>query len=243
MKAVLLDIDGTLVDSVDLHALAWQEAFQYFGKDVPFEDVRSQIGKGGDQLIPVFFTKEEIHEFGEELTKYRSEHFKRNYLPRVKGFPCSREFVQRLQKEGITVVLASSAKGDELEAYKRAADITDLIDDETSADDAKETKPEPDIFEAALKKAGNPNREEVVVIGDSPFDAIAAKKAGVHAIGVLLGGFSAEELRTAGCEAVYKDLRELIKKFDYTILHTATPRYAPYLTSQHSSNTAQPRGM
>ncbi|HVF27838.1 MAG TPA: HAD hydrolase-like protein, partial [Pyrinomonadaceae bacterium] len=86
IKAVIFDIDGTLVDSVDLHAKAWQETFKKFGKEIPFADVRRQIGKGGDQLLPVFFSKKELDEFGEEMEEYRGELFKKEYLPRVKAF-------------------------------------------------------------------------------------------------------------------------------------------------------------
>lgn len=221
ITTILLDIDGTLVDSVDYHALAWQEAFQYFEKDYSFEKVRSQIGKGGDQLMPVFLTKEEIEEFGKELETYRGEHFKQNYLSQLKALPASRTFIERMQQLGKKVVLASSAKGDELQSYKKIAMIDDLIEEEheeTSADDAKRSKPEPDIFEAAMEKAGDPRKEETVAIGDSPYDAIAAKKAGIHAIGVLSGGFSREDLVAAGCEEIYDDLQDLVDHLSTSIL-------------------------
>src|SRR3954470_10350407 len=126
IKAVIFDVDGTLVDSVDLHARAWQEAFAHFGKHLDFERVRSQIGKGGDQLMPVFLSEEELAEFGEELEKYRGELFKREYLSQVKGFPAVRELFQRVKAEGLQIALASSAKGDELKTYKKIADIEDL---------------------------------------------------------------------------------------------------------------------
>jgi phosphoglycolate phosphatase-like HAD superfamily hydrolase len=118
VKAVIFDIDGTLVDSVDLHAQAWQEAFAHFGKKIPFAEVRHQIGKGGDQLMPVFFSKEELDQFGEEMEEYRSELFKRDFLPRVRPFPKVREMFQRIRNEGLQIALASSAKEDELKAYK-----------------------------------------------------------------------------------------------------------------------------
>ena len=137
IKAVIFDVDGTLVDSVDLHARAWQEAFRRFGEEIPYERVRHQIGKGGDQLMPVFLSKEELGEFGEELEKYRGELFKREYLPEVKGFPGVRELFQRVKAEGLKVALASSAKGDELKTYKKLARIEDLVEEETSADDAE----------------------------------------------------------------------------------------------------------
>ena len=146
IKAVIFDVDGTLVDSVDLHARAWQEAFAHFGKQFDFGSVRSQIGKGGDQLMPVFLSKEELEEFGEELEEYRGELFKREYLSQVKGFPKVRELFQRIKDEGLRLALASSAKGDELKAYKERARIEDLVEEETSSDDAEKSKPYPDIF-------------------------------------------------------------------------------------------------
>jgi hypothetical protein len=150
LKAVIFDIDGTLVDSVDLHARAWQEAFAHFGHQVEFSAVRSQIGKGGDQLMPVFLSKEEIDSQGQEIEEYRSKLYKQQYLSKVHAFPEVRQLIERIKGNGLQVVLASSAKSDELQTYKQIAGIEDLIDEETSADDAAKSKPHPDIFKAAL---------------------------------------------------------------------------------------------
>jgi HAD superfamily hydrolase (TIGR01549 family) len=214
IKAVIFDVDGTLVDSVDLHARAWQEAFAHFGKQFDFERVRYQIGKGGDQLMPVFLSKEELGEFGEELEKYRGELFKREYLPEVKGFPGVRELFQRVKAEGLKVALASSAKGDELKTYKKLARIEDLVEEETSADDAEKSKPHPDIFEAALERLEGVRPAEAVVVGDTPYDAEAAGKAGLKTIGLLSGGFPEEDLRAAGCVRIYRDAAELLADYD-----------------------------
>jgi HAD superfamily hydrolase (TIGR01549 family) len=214
VKAVIFDIDGTLIDSVDLHARAWQEAFEHFGKQFPFEKVRYQIGKGGDQLLPVFLSEREIEEFGEELTEYRGELFKREYLPRVVAFPRVRELFERVLRDGKRVALASSAKKDELKEYKRIADIEDLVEEETSADDAEKSKPHPDIFEAALSQLGGVEPSDAIVVGDTPYDAEAARKAGVRTVGLLSGGFPEEDLRAAGCVRVYKDAAELLADYD-----------------------------
>src|SRR5690242_13480454 len=152
LKAVIFDIDGTLVDSVDLHARAWQEAFAHFGHQVEFSAVRSQIGKGGDQLMPVFLSKEEIDSRGQEIEEYRSKVYKQQYLPKVRGFPEVRQLIESIKGNGLQVVLASSAKSDELQIYKRIAGVEDLIDEETSADDAAKSKPNPDIFKATLDR-------------------------------------------------------------------------------------------
>ena len=214
IKAVIFDVDGTLVDSVDLHARAWQEAFAHFGRHFDFERVRYQIGKGGDQLMPVFLSEKELEEFGEELEEYRGELFKREYLPRVKGFPAVRELFQRVKDEGLKIALASSAKGDELKEYKKLVRIEDLVEEETSADDAEKSKPHPDIFEAALEQLGDVQPSEAVVVGDTPYDAQAAGKAGLKTIGLLSGGFPEEDLRAAGCDPVYRDAADLLANYD-----------------------------
>jgi HAD superfamily hydrolase (TIGR01549 family) len=221
IKAVIFDVDGTLVDSVDLHARAWQEALAHFGKQVEYERVRYQIGKGGDQLLPVFLSKEELDEFGEELEKYRGELFKREYLPRVKSFPSVRELFERIKREGLQTALASSAKGDELKTYKKIADIEDLVEEETSADDADKSKPHPDIFEAALARLGKLEPEEAIVIGDTPYDAQAASKAKLKTIGFLSGGFPEEDLRAAGCISIYRDASDLLSNYDSSPLAEA----------------------
>ncbi|HEX8140537.1 MAG TPA: HAD family hydrolase [Pyrinomonadaceae bacterium] len=218
IKAVIFDIDGTLVDSVDLHAQAWKEAFKQFGKDIPYQQVRHQIGKGGDQLMPVFFSKEELEEFGEELEEYRSKIYKRDYLPRVRAFPGVRELFLKLKEDGKRVALASSAKGDELAAYKRIANIEDLVEEETSADDAERSKPHPDIFQAALDQLGDVDRSQAVVIGDTPYDAEAAGKLHLKTIGVRAGGFPDEELLAAGAISIYDDPADLLARYDDSIL-------------------------
>src|SRR5690349_12550050 len=193
IKAVIFDIDGTLVDSVDMPAQAWKEAFEHFGKKIPFAAVRHQIGKGGDQLMPVFFSKEELAEFGEEMEKYRGDLFKRDFLKRVRAFPHVRDLFLRIKADGKRLALASSAKEEELKEYKKIAHIEDLVEEETSADDADKSKPHPDIFEAALERLGDVEPEEAIVVGDTPYDAEAAGKIGLRTIGVLCGGFPEDE--------------------------------------------------
>jgi HAD superfamily hydrolase (TIGR01549 family) len=218
VTAVIFDIDGTLVDSVDLHAGAWRAAFARFGKKVAFDDVRRQIGKGGDQLLPVFLSQPELDQFGEELERYRSQLFKREYLPRVKAFPGVRPLFERLRRDGKRIGLASSAKGDELADYKKIAGIEGLIDAETSSDDAEKSKPHADIFHAALAKLGAVP-QDVLNVGDTPYDAQAAAKAGVATAGLLCGGWSAEELRAAGCIAIYRDPADFLAHYDDSPLH------------------------
>ncbi len=214
-KAVIFDIDGTLLDSVDLHAQAWQEAFQHFGHEIPFTDIRSQIGKGGDQLLPVFLSPEEVKEQGKALEEFRGQLFKDKYLSHVKPFPCVRELFEKVKACGQQVALASSAKQDQLEAFERIANIQDLVQVQTSSADAKRSKPHPDIFQAALDRLGQEvTPADAIVVGDSPHDAEAATRAGLRTIGVLCGGFAEPDLRKAGCIAIYSGPEDLLRRYD-----------------------------
>ena len=213
-KAVIFDVDGTLIDSVDLHAKAWQDALSDYGHEIGFDDIRSQIGKGGDQLMPVFLSEEELDAKAEGLEHHRGKVLKERYLPQVKPFPMVRELLQRLQVDGVQIALASSAKEDELQVYKKAAHIEDLLNAETSSDDAESSKPDPDIFLAAMKRLGDVAADQVIVVGDTPYDAEAAGKAGLRTIGLLCGGWSEADLKKAGCIATYKDPADLLARYD-----------------------------
>jgi HAD superfamily hydrolase (TIGR01549 family) len=213
-RAAIFDVDGTLVDSVDLHAEAWCEAFAKFGHTIEYGEMRQQIGKGADQLMPVFLSEEELQRFGKKLEEDRKKIFKEKYLPKVRAFPRVRDLFVRLLSEGKRVTLASSAAGEELETYKKLCQIDDLIQQAVSKDDVKKSKPHPDIFEAALEDLGDIARPEIVVIGDTPYDAEAAVKAGLNVFGVLCGGFPEKQLRAAGCAAIYRDPDDLMKCYD-----------------------------
>lgn len=212
--AIIFDVDGTLIDSVDFHARAWQETFAKYGINVTFEEVRAQIGKGADQLMPVFVPEEILERAGDEMREARSKHFTETYLSRVRAFPRVRDLFLRLKEDGKRVVLASSGSEDEVEKYKKIAGIADLIESGTSSDDAERSKPHPDIFQAALAKLGNPDTSTVVVVGDTPYDAEAAGKAGLRTVGVLCGGFPAATLRAAGCVTLYRDPADLLANYD-----------------------------
>jgi HAD superfamily hydrolase (TIGR01509 family) len=211
--AFIFDIDGTLLDSVDLHARAWQETFARYGIEVSFDAVRSQIGKGGDQLLPEFVPKDMLRRIGKQIEEERTKYFHERYLPEVRAFPKVRELFERLRADGKRIVLASSAKKSELEIYKTIANIDGLTDADTCSDDAERSKPHPDIFHVALKKLGNPNPATVAAVGDTPYDAQAATKAGITAIGVLSGGFAETDLREAGCVAIFRDPADLLDKY------------------------------
>jgi HAD superfamily hydrolase (TIGR01549 family) len=190
MKAVLLDVDGTLVDSNDLHVEAWREAFRRYGKEIPKDVMHAQMGKGGDQIVELFLDEDERRRFGKAVDALHVELFVRKYQPRV--------------------VLASSAKDQEMKGHLAVLGIDDLLDHRTSGDDAEHSKPCPDIFQAAL---GDLEPEDAVVIGDSPYDAQAARKAGIPMLGVLTGGFSEQTLRENGAREVYRDLDDLLRRW------------------------------
>ena len=226
VKAVIFDVDGTLVDTVDMHADAWQRALREFGKEVPFEEVREQIGKGADKLMPVFVGEAELEEIGERLEKRRGEIYKSEHLERTRAFPKVRELMERIIRDGLQVALASSAVEDELGHYKKVTGITDLIDAATSADDAEDSKPEPDIFAAAVKRLKEVRAEECVVVGDTPYDAIAAGKIGIRTIGVLSGGFPEGWLRDEGAVEIYKDVAELLENYERSLIGRGAVRKA-----------------
>jgi phosphoglycolate phosphatase-like HAD superfamily hydrolase len=216
-KAAIFDMDGTLLDSVDLHALAWQEALLKFGHDVSFEKARGQIGKGGDKLIPVFLSADEQRDHGKELEEWRGKHFKTKYLPLVRPFSAVPDLLRRVRDSGVQIAVASSAKKDELDEYLDIAGIADLVDLATSSDDVEESKPAPDIFETVLKKL-EIDGSEAVAIGDTPYDAEAAGKAKIATIGVLCGGFTESSLRQAGCAEIYPGPAALFARFANSLL-------------------------
>lgn len=217
-QAVIFDVDGTLVDTVDLHAEAWAETFRHFGIEVETAAVRSQIGKGGDQMMPVFVPESRLAADGEAMEQFRSDLYKREYLPRARAFPGVRALFERLKADGKRVAIGSSCKADELGGYLKLADIEGLPDAATTGDDAEHSKPFPDIFQAAASKLGDVDPLEVVVVGDSPFDAQAAVIAGFKPIGVLCGGFREGDLRAAGAVEIHDGPEALLAAYDRSIL-------------------------
>lgn len=218
LKAVIFDVDGTLVDTVDLHAQAWQKAFKEYGYEVPYDQVRHQIGKGTDQLLPVFLSQEDSERVGDRINDFRLELYQQQMLPQARPFEKVRELFERLKADGKKVLLASSSEKEILETYKQLLQIEDLADSATSTDDAEKSKPEPDIFQAALEKLEGITAEEAIVIGDTPYDAQAANKTNLLTIGVLCGGFSEAELREAGCIAIYRDPADLLAHYEQSPL-------------------------
>lgn len=209
-RAVIFDVDGTLVDSNDAHVRAWQQAFERVGKRVGYDPLQEQMGKGADNLVPVFCTREELEAHGEALKRLHVEIYVRDFLPEVRPFPGVRALFEALKAHGLRIALASSATGQELEHNVRTLGIDGLFDYATSGDDVQRSKPCPDVFQAALGGLEGMTAGDAIVVGDTPYDAMAAGRIGVRAVGVLTGGFSEQRLRAAGAVAVYPEVCELI---------------------------------
>ena len=212
LEAVLFDIDGTLVDSNEQHVNAWAFAFRDEGKPQELDDIRAQIGKGGDLLVPALLP--DLDGIAQKrIADLHGAYFKDIYLDAIRPFDNATALIERVHTGGRKLVLASSAKKEELDHYVDLLGIGDLLAATTSIDDVEASKPEPDIFEAALEKIGVAP-DAAIVVGDTPFDVEAAVKAGIAAIGLTSGLFDERQLRDAGAIAVFADVTDLLENFD-----------------------------
>jgi HAD superfamily hydrolase (TIGR01509 family) len=209
-KVVLLDIDGTLIDSNDQHAQAWVDVGREFGIDIDYGHVRRLIGMGGDKVLPAVSGLEEDTDQGERIKERRGEIFRERYLPKLKPFPDARELLQRLRADGYTLVVATSASKEDMDGLLEQAGIRDLIEEKTSSSDAEESKPDPDIVQAALKTA-DARPEEAVMLGDTPYDVEASGRAAVRCVALRCGGWGDAEL--GGAVAVYDDPSDLLARY------------------------------
>ena len=213
VKAIIFDLDGTLVDSVKYHAEAWVKAFKEYGYDFSHETLSQQIGKGSEFIVGELLSSEEAEKLHSDIAGYRKKYYQDNLLEKVQPFPKVKELFEAIKADGIKVVLASSARQETIEHYKQLLGIEDLIEGATSTDEVEKSKPEPDIFRTALDKLDGVSADEAIVVGDSPYDAIAAKKIDLTTIGLLGGGFSEDTLKEAGCVAIYKDPADLLDNY------------------------------
>ena len=216
MAIAILDIDGTLVDTNYHHALAWYRAFRQYEIILPIWRIHRHVGMGGDQLVEALTDEQTENEKGDDIRKAETALYFM-LLPEVETMEGSRELIEDLKRRGHTVVLASSAKEAEVETYLDLLGARDLADAWTSSADVENTKPQPDLVNAALKRAGG-SADEAVMVGDTPWDVDAAKDAGVGTLTVRTGGFGDDELRDAGALEVFSSVSELCSKLDDTKL-------------------------
>src|SRR5579875_1203087 len=196
MAIAILDIDGTLVDTNYHHAIAWFRAFRDHGIVLPIWRIHRHLGMGGDQVVEALTDEETERERGDEIRDSESEHYM-SLIDEVENMNGARELIEELRRRGHTVVLASSAKEDEVDHYLDQLDARELADAWTSSADVEATKPEPDLVQAALERVDG-SADDGVMVGDTPWDVKAAAKVGVPTLAVRTGGFGVDELREAG---------------------------------------------
>jgi HAD superfamily hydrolase (TIGR01509 family) len=211
VRAAVLDIDGTLIDSNDAHAQAWVDVGKEMGYDIDFDHVRRLIGMGGDKVVPRITGLDDESDEAEKVKKRRGEIFQERYLPTLKPFPRARELLERFQADGLALVVATSASKDDMGLLLEKAGIKDLIEEKTSQGDVEASKPDPDIVEAAVEKAGC-EPAEAVMLGDTPYDVEASRRAGVPCVALRCGGWGDEDLRDA--VAIYDDPADLLANYD-----------------------------
>jgi HAD superfamily hydrolase (TIGR01549 family) len=206
-RAVLLDVDGTLIDANYHHALAWYRAFRQHGIVLPLWRIHRHVGMGGDQLIPAL-AGDDVDD--DAISDARKTVYQ-ELIGEVSPLEGARELIVDLKERGRTAFLASSAPQDEIDHYLDLLDARELVDGWTTDDDVEATKPEPDLVRAALDRLVT---NDAVLVGDTPWDIEAARKAGVETVTVITGGYSEQELREAGAGAVFESLTELRRHLD-----------------------------
>lgn len=222
IKAVLFDIDGTLVDSNDQHVAVWEEVFRDAGHVIDAQAIHDQIGKGADMLVPALLPGSDAAT-NEHLGEAHGTVFKAQFLAGVKPFPSARELLDHVHRSGRKVVLASSASAAELDHYLDLLDARDLVAATTSADDVATTKPAPDIFAVALRKVEPVRADEAIVVGDTPYDVEAAATCGIATVALRSGKFADATLRAAGAVAIYDSVAALLADFDRSPLADRWP--------------------
>ena len=215
LRAVLLDIDGTLLDSNDAHAQAWSDTLKEAGFEIGSEVVLPLIGMGGDKLLPHLTGLDAEEGQGKQLVERRKEIFAKAYLPSVGPFPGARDLLDRMRADGLRLVVATSASDEELAGLLHALGAEWLAPKATSSSDADRSKPDPDIVQVAMTKA-EATAEECVMLGDTPYDVEAATRAGVAIVGLRCGGWGDDDLR--GAAEVYDDPASLLAQYEWSLI-------------------------
>ena len=211
ITGVLLDVDGTLLDSNDAHAFAYLEALRAHGIEQSFDPVRRMIGMGSDRILPKLAGVDADSDLGQRIQEKKREVFRERHLPELEPVRGARELLEHLRARRLKLVVASSASGEELQMLLKAANVDDLVEEATSSDDAEESKPAPDLVEAAVRRAGLPE-EQLIMIGDTPYDIEAARRAGVGILALRSGGWEDRDL--GGSLAIYDDPADLLARLE-----------------------------
>ena len=215
VEAVLLDVDGTLIDSNDAHAQAWSDVFKEAGFEIGSETVGPLVGMGSDKLLPKLTGIDAESEEGKRLIERRKDVFAKEYLPSIRPFPQTRDLLDRMRKDGLRLVVASSASEDELRGLLTALGAPWLLDDATSSSDADRSKPDPDIVRVAVDTAGV-GPERCVMLGDTPYDVEAATRTGVRVVGLRCGGWGDDDLK--GALEIHDDPKALLEAYDDSVI-------------------------
>lgn len=213
IRGVLLDVDGTLLDSNDAHAMSWVDALAHFRVEVSFERVRPLIGMGGDKVVRELAGVEKETPLGVEISDFRAAVFRKEYLPQLVPFDGARELLLKLRDAGKKLVVATSARGDELSLLLRQANVDDLIQAEATSSDADASKPDPDIVHAAVARA-KMAPHDLVMLGDTPYDVEACRRAGVRCLVFRCGGHWRDEQYGASALGIYDGPRDLLRRWD-----------------------------
>jgi membrane protein len=211
-KAVFFDIDGTLVESNEFHVMAWDEAFRHHGFALETALIRTQIGKGADQLIPALLPDAD-QSLREEIARRHGEIFRLRYLGEVKPLPNATDLIEMLHVKGKEIVLASSAEKAEVDHYVQLLKIETMLKGVVSKTDVSNSKPAGDIFAAALAQVFPLDASETLAIGDTPYDVESALHSNIRTIALRSGGFSSEALGAAGAIHIYASVKDLFENF------------------------------
>jgi HAD superfamily hydrolase (TIGR01509 family) len=211
IRGAILDVDGTLIDSNDAHAHAWVEALTQSGYETTFEALRPLIGMGGDHLLPRVANIAADSPEGRKVSALRKDVFQSKYLPKLRAFPNARDLLERMREHGIKMVVASSAEVDELTKLLKICGADKLVAEAVSSDDVDSSKPDPDVVSAALRKLALP-AVETLMLGDTPYDVQAARKAQVAIVALRCGGWNDRQL--SGAAAIYDDPADLLRNFN-----------------------------
>jgi HAD superfamily hydrolase (TIGR01509 family) len=222
-NGVISDIDGTLIDSNDAHAASWKEVLDEEGLRSSFEEIRRSIGMGDDKLLPKLAGVEKDTIRGRKISGRRREIFRTKYLPHLKPFPKTRELLLKMRSQGLKLAVATSSTKGDLDDLLRLIPAEDLFDVKVSAEDVEHSKPEPEVFEAALNLCGLES-DEALVLGDTPYDIEAAYSLNIQAVALRCGGWSDQDLK--GAIAIYDDPKDLLENFESSPFYRATMGFA-----------------